>query len=135
MPPVYGPCFYIKTKNVPKNLHTGKKPYLCTAFEQCTGLWCNGNTADSGPAFPGSSPGSPAKKETPTRLFFCGWATRTRTRKGSRKPPILSWSSKDPEVSVQQQKRFAARPIPGFQIRKAWLRFQDRCRNRSSRIR
>ena len=23
------------------------------------GLWCNGNTADSGPAFPGSSPGSP----------------------------------------------------------------------------
>ncbi len=37
--------------------------YLCTAFEQNTGLWCNGNTADSGPAFPGSSPGSPAKKE------------------------------------------------------------------------
>ena len=26
------------------------------------GLWCNGNTADSGPAFPGSSPGSPTKK-------------------------------------------------------------------------
>ena len=24
-----------------------------------TGIWCNGNTADSGPAFPGSSPGSP----------------------------------------------------------------------------
>ncbi len=23
------------------------------------GLWCNGNTADSGPAFPGSNPGSP----------------------------------------------------------------------------
>ena len=27
------------------------------------GVWCNGNTADSGPAFPGSSPG------TPTRWF------------------------------------------------------------------
>ncbi len=40
--------------------------YLCTAFEQNTGLWCNGNTADSGPAFPGSSPGSPAKKRDAT---------------------------------------------------------------------
>ena len=25
------------------------------------GVWCNGNTADSGPAFPGSSPGTPTK--------------------------------------------------------------------------
>ena len=33
-------------------------PYLCSAI----GLWCNGNTADSGPAFPGSSPGSPTPK-------------------------------------------------------------------------
>ena len=33
-------------------------PYLCSAI----GLWCNGNTADSGPAFPGSSPGSPTLK-------------------------------------------------------------------------
>ena len=32
-------------------------PYLCSAI----GLWCNGNTADSGPAFPGSSPGSPTR--------------------------------------------------------------------------
>ena len=23
------------------------------------GVWCNGNTADSGPAFPGSNPGTP----------------------------------------------------------------------------
>ena len=44
---------------MPKYLETGKKPYLCTAFKRSTGLWCNGNTADSGPAFPGSSPGSP----------------------------------------------------------------------------
>ena len=55
---------------MPKYLETGKKPYLCTAFEQSTGLWCNGNTADSGPAFPGSSPGSPAKLETHSRLLF-----------------------------------------------------------------
>ena len=35
------------------------------------GLWCNGNTADSGPAFPGSSPGSPTQKEKEeSNLFF-----------------------------------------------------------------
>ena len=27
------------------------------------GLWCNGNTTDSGPVFPGSNPGSPTEKE------------------------------------------------------------------------
>ena len=27
-----------------------------------SGVWCNGNTADSGPAFPGSSPGTPTKQ-------------------------------------------------------------------------
>ena len=26
------------------------------------GVWCNGNTADSGPAFPGSSPGTPTQE-------------------------------------------------------------------------
>ena len=60
---------------MPKNLETGKKPYLCTAFEQSTGLWCNGNTADSGPAFPGSSPGSPAKRRdaiAPLLFYFGG---------------------------------------------------------------
>ena len=33
------------------------------------GIWCNGNTADSGPAFPGSSPGSPTEsvRESPTQ--------------------------------------------------------------------
>ena len=36
------------------------------------GVWCNGNTADSGPAFPGSSPGTPTKREMFARasLFF-----------------------------------------------------------------
>ena len=41
-----------------------KKLYLCTRNQEhdCSdiiGIWCNGNTADSGPAFPGSSPGIP----------------------------------------------------------------------------
>ena len=27
------------------------------------GVWCNGNTADSGPAFSGSSPDTPTQKE------------------------------------------------------------------------
>ena len=27
------------------------------------GVWCNGNTADSGPAFPGSSPGTPTEED------------------------------------------------------------------------
>ncbi len=40
------------------------------------GLWCNGNTADSGPAFPGSSPGSPTwhkREETTRSKAFCGF--------------------------------------------------------------
>ena len=38
------------------------------------GLWCNGNTADSGPAFPGSSPGSPTERrgsQEIASLFAC----------------------------------------------------------------
>ena len=30
--------------------------------EMVIGIWCNGNTADSGPAFPGSSPGIPTQE-------------------------------------------------------------------------
>ena len=46
-----------------------KSKIICFTKKRCTfashlsiGLWCNGNTADSGPAFPGSNPGSPTKK-------------------------------------------------------------------------
>ena len=44
--------------------------YLCTRKQGTRnflglltqiGIWCNGNTADSGPAFPGSSPGIPTR--------------------------------------------------------------------------
>ena len=41
------------------------------------GLWCNGNTADSGPAFPGSSPGSP----TPLKQRKQGWSLAAKTKK------------------------------------------------------
>ena len=34
------------------------------------GIWCNGNTADSGPAFPGSSPGIPTKPRFKTLAFY-----------------------------------------------------------------
>ena len=34
------------------------------------GLWCNGNTSDSGPDFPGSNPGSPTKKKQRRILTF-----------------------------------------------------------------
>ena len=51
-----------------------KSPYLCTRNQETTrlqykiGIWCNGNTADSGPAFPGSSPGIPTKRERNLRV-------------------------------------------------------------------
>ena len=51
-----------------------KSPYICTRNQGTTrlqykiGIWCNGNTADSGPAFPGSSPGIPTKRERNLRV-------------------------------------------------------------------
>ena len=44
---------------------SGKSSTFAPAIEKWVllqkgiGVWCNGNTADSGPAFPGSSPGTP----------------------------------------------------------------------------
>ena len=44
------------------------------AAEIVSGLWCNGNTSDSGPDFPGSNPGSPTqaveRQRSSHRLFF-----------------------------------------------------------------
>ena len=46
-----------------KCLQLKKNHYLCNRKSEMIakgiGVWCNGNTADSGPAFPGSSPGTP----------------------------------------------------------------------------
>lgn len=35
-------------------------------YKQNIGIWCNGNTADSGPAFPGSNPGIPTQEKQST---------------------------------------------------------------------
>lgn len=35
------------------------------------GIWCNGNTTDSGPVILGSSPSIPTKKQTDNGLLFC----------------------------------------------------------------
>ena len=36
------------------------------------GIWCNGNTTDSGPVIPGSNPGIPTERELMIQLsFFC----------------------------------------------------------------
>ena len=56
-----------------------KSKIVCFTKKRCTfasqlsiGLWCNGNTADSGPAFPGSNPGSPTEKEVLiSESLFC----------------------------------------------------------------
>ena len=40
-------------------------------FDRKIGIWCNGNTADSGPAFPGSSPGIPTALKS--KLNFSTW--------------------------------------------------------------
>ena len=42
-------------------LHSHLKNSKCESKDN--GIWCNGNTADSGPAIPGSSPGIPTFKE------------------------------------------------------------------------
>ena len=34
------------------------------------GIWCNGNTTDSGPVIPGSNPGIPTTREKETKESF-----------------------------------------------------------------
>ena len=46
------------------------------------GLWCNGNTADSGPAFPGSSPGSPTIKVLLLQNLFLSFIGCVVVKKG-----------------------------------------------------
>ena len=66
-------------KKMPKNFASFRKS--CTfapakrnksVLKAKFGVWCNGNTADSGPAFPGSSPGTPTQTRLPFRKpFLC----------------------------------------------------------------
>ena len=56
-------------KKCPKMFVVQKKfvrSYLCnrkTERDSKFGLWCNGNTTDSGPVIPGSNPGSPTDEK------------------------------------------------------------------------
>ena len=65
--------FWIKEKFV--SLHR-KTEMKCSI-----GLWCNGNTTDSGPVIPGSNPGSPTitHQQKPTKIAsfsgFCCFST------------------------------------------------------------
>lgn len=49
-----------------KHLQNQKKevplqPQIDKGFALNSGIWCNGNTTDSGPVIPGSNPGIPTK--------------------------------------------------------------------------
>ena len=46
----------VKKKCVPLHSQNGNKDFL---IKQNIGIWCNGNTTDSGPVIPGSNPGIP----------------------------------------------------------------------------
>ena len=75
-------------KKVPKNFASFRKS--CTfapanrnksVLKSKFGVWCNGHTADSGPAFPGSSPGTPTKENRRkwadclvSSFYFCNFA-------------------------------------------------------------
>ena len=51
--------------------------YLCNAIrqacclQQMNGIWCNGNTTDSGPVIPGSNPGIPTRRISISEMLFC----------------------------------------------------------------
>ena len=57
-----------------RNFCTYKKSSIFAALlrkQPHTGHWCNGNTTDSGPVIPGSSPGCPASRKERNSVPFC----------------------------------------------------------------
>ena len=64
-------------------------------------LWCNGNTTDSGPVFPGSSPGSSTEKvERNVRPFsFFSGQPPTRNNRPTNRNRIFSSASATPSAS------------------------------------
>ena len=44
-----------------------------TTAADMLGVWCNGNTADSGPAFPGSNPGTPTQETAKKHIALSGF--------------------------------------------------------------
>ena len=58
-------CFVCSKNVVPLHRQNKKMTTSCDF-----GLWCNGNTTDSGPVFLGSSPSSPTKSTSNWKCFF-----------------------------------------------------------------
>ena len=57
----YGILAEFREKNTRNCFGLSNSLYLCNRKTEIItiGLWCNGNTTDSGPVIPGSNPGSP----------------------------------------------------------------------------
>ena len=69
-PKFYHYIFALKEQILPKKFcRKNKKTYLCSAKAKI-GVWCNGNTTDSGPVIYGSSP------YTPTQIRQIGVSAR-----------------------------------------------------------
>ena len=87
--PAFETFFAFCDKKSPKNICITKK--CCTFASQLSiGLWCNGNTADSGPAFPGSSPGSPTESFSYAEtLFLYLWLTCTYKKADALAPALI----------------------------------------------
>ena len=91
-----------------------------------TGLWCNGNTTDSGPVFPGSSPGSPTKRMRETHPFLlclppCGSAAGRQTAwRGSvqMEPEALP---QDKRFCLFEAHLYACRLNPGCRFALPWV--------------
>ena len=68
-----------------------------------TGVWCNGNTADSGPAFPGSSPGTPTR-ELPSHVLgnYCFKAPLMFGRKG-KSTDLLAYIREGREMTQREK--------------------------------
>ena len=65
---------------------SAKVSIFATAKQKCWGIgvWCNGNTTDSGPVIPGSNPGIPTESLYRGSFFY-----QIETAKKERSDPLL----------------------------------------------
>ena len=81
-------------KNIPRVFACIKNVVSLQRQNKNNGLWCNGNTTDSGPVILGSNPGSPAiKKEYINRCvpFLVNGCFQTGARQGGLGLSLFSW--------------------------------------------
>ena len=81
-------------KNIPRVFACIKNVVSLQRQNKNNGLWCNGNTTDSGPVILGSNPGSPAiKKEYINRCvpFLVNGCFQTGARQGGSGLSLFSW--------------------------------------------